>query len=295
MIAQGLTLLLYVFAFATGCMALVLSVVFHIRENYDWTKYFIIFVSSLLIIIVLQVFVVFIHIFASDFIQLVFTYIITPVIIANVTFLIVFIPYFTTWIIGHPFKMPYTLIFYTLSGSFLALSILSLIFVNTTLFSTLSSGIFILSLFFSIGIILKNLKNIASPNVRLICKVIIILSFAMVPLVVLSLIFPAISNFMYPTYFISFSITIMVFLFIYFHQMPHKKVGELTFEMMQKWRITEREYSVVTLIKKGYTNKEIAQSLSISANTVNNHIANIYSKTHVRSRIDLLNLLNEEQ
>jgi DNA-binding NarL/FixJ family response regulator len=77
--------------------------------------------------------------------------------------------------------------------------------------------------------------------------------------------------------------------------MPHKKVGELTFEMMQKWRITEREYSVVTLIKKGNTNKEIAQSLSISANTVNNHIANIYSKTQVRSRIDLLNLLNEEQ
>ena len=42
-----------------------------------------------------------------------------------------------------------------------------------------------------------------------------------------------------------------------------------------------------------YTNKEIADKLCISVNTVNNHIANIFSKTEVRSRIDLLNLLEE--
>ena len=41
------------------------------------------------------------------------------------------------------------------------------------------------------------------------------------------------------------------------------------------------------------TNKEIGDELSISVNTVNNHIANIFSKTQVRSRIDLLNILKE--
>ncbi|MDD4574717.1 MAG: LuxR C-terminal-related transcriptional regulator [Sphaerochaeta sp.] len=41
------------------------------------------------------------------------------------------------------------------------------------------------------------------------------------------------------------------------------------------------------------TNKEIAFELGISANTVNNHVANIFSKTKVRSRIDLLNLLKQ--
>ena len=44
---------------------------------------------------------------------------------------------------------------------------------------------------------------------------------------------------------------------------------------------------------KGLTQKEIAAELSISVNTVNNHIANIFTKTEVRSRIDLLNLLQE--
>ena len=47
------------------------------------------------------------------------------------------------------------------------------------------------------------------------------------------------------------------------------------------------------LIKQGKTAKEIASDLDISVNTVNNHIANIYSKTEVRSRIDLLNLFQE--
>ncbi|MGD8113894.1 MAG: response regulator transcription factor, partial [Sphaerochaetaceae bacterium] len=224
-----------------------------------------------------------------------FTYIIYPVIIANATFLIVFIPYFTTWIIGQPFRKPFSIIFYSLSTAFLALSVLSMIFTRTNVFSTISSGIFIFTLFASIGVILKNLKNISSPDARLVSKVIIILSFAMIPLVILSLIFPSVKNIMYPTYFLAFSITIMVFLFIYFHRIPHKKEGELSLDRLQKWKITEREFSVIILIKKGYTNKEIAQDLSISTNTVNNHIANIFSKTQVRSRIDLLNLLNEEQ
>ena len=38
---------------------------------------------------------------------------------------------------------------------------------------------------------------------------------------------------------------------------------------------------------------KIASELDISVNTVNNHIANIFAKTEVRSRIDLLNLLQE--
>ena len=47
------------------------------------------------------------------------------------------------------------------------------------------------------------------------------------------------------------------------------------------------------LICEGLTNKEIAQELNISVNTVNNHVANIFSKMDVRSRIDLLKALKE--
>ena len=48
-----------------------------------------------------------------------------------------------------------------------------------------------------------------------------------------------------------------------------------------------------TFAAEGLLNKQIAAQLGISANTVNNHVANIFSKTKVRSRIDLLNLLKQ--
>ena len=68
----------------------------------------------------------------------------------------------------------------------------------------------------------------------------------------------------------------------------------ISFEDIQsEFHITEREFEVILQIKNGLTNKEIAYNLNISVNTVNNHIANIFSKTGVRSRIDLLNLLQE--
>jgi DNA-binding CsgD family transcriptional regulator len=294
MVLEGIYLLLYMLAFATGCMALVLSVVFHMRETLEWTTYFIIFISSLLIVIFLQISIVFIHIFTSGMVQIIFNYIITPIIFANIAFLIVFIPFFTTWVIAHPWRAPYSIIFYTLSGIFVSLSVLSLIFTKLIVFSTVSSAIFIFSLFFSISILSKNLKNIQSRDVRMVSKTIIIISFSMIPLVILSLIFSQLSNVLYPIYFLAFSITLMVFLFIYFRRIPVKKEKVLSVDSLSKYRISERELSVILLIKKGLTNKEIADKLAISANTVNNHIANIFSKTNVRSRIDLLNVLNEE-
>ena len=68
---------------------------------------------------------------------------------------------------------------------------------------------------------------------------------------------------------------------------------ELSFESLSKFKISEREFTVVQLICEGLTNKEIANQLNISVNTVNNHVANIFSKMGVRSRIDLLKELKE--
>ena len=50
---------------------------------------------------------------------------------------------------------------------------------------------------------------------------------------------------------------------------------------------------MIGLVGQGLTNYEIASSLVLSVNTVNNHMANIFSKTGVRSRIDLLNLIHK--
>lgn len=54
--------------------------------------------------------------------------------------------------------------------------------------------------------------------------------------------------------------------------------------------ISSREATVLSLILKGKNNNDIAEQLSISPNTVRNHIYNIYSKTNVKNRIQLQRL-----
>lgn len=47
--------------------------------------------------------------------------------------------------------------------------------------------------------------------------------------------------------------------------------------------LSEREQQVLTLMARGRSNADIAEQLSISSNTVRNHVASIYAKLGVRS------------
>ena len=141
---------------------------------------------------------------------------------------------------------------------------------------------------------MRNLKDITNRLARIMAKVVLIVTLSMIPLLIITLLFPFLLDILYAAFYLAFNVIMIVFLFIYFRKMPQKVHQEITLEDAKAYRITEREYSVILLIKEGYTNKEIAEELTISVNTVNNHVANIFSKTNVRSRIDLLNLLQKE-
>ncbi len=51
--------------------------------------------------------------------------------------------------------------------------------------------------------------------------------------------------------------------------------------------LTKREAEILTLIKRGFSNQQIAESLHITRKTVENHLANIHDKTGL-SRLDLM-------
>lgn len=55
--------------------------------------------------------------------------------------------------------------------------------------------------------------------------------------------------------------------------------------------LSEREKEVVALVKEGKTNKEIAEKLFISHNTVKKHLQNIYRKYGVKNKIQLVQKL----
>jgi two-component system NarL family response regulator len=51
-------------------------------------------------------------------------------------------------------------------------------------------------------------------------------------------------------------------------------------------RLTDRELEVLKLVAQGMSNREIAEQLYISENTVKNHVRNILEKLHLHSRME---------
>ena len=50
--------------------------------------------------------------------------------------------------------------------------------------------------------------------------------------------------------------------------------------------ISSREEEILVLLTKGFSNKEIADEIHLSVETVRSHLKNIYTKMHVRSRTE---------
>jgi DNA-binding NarL/FixJ family response regulator len=55
------------------------------------------------------------------------------------------------------------------------------------------------------------------------------------------------------------------------------------------FNLTARENEILDLLSQGFRNKEIADRLFVSVNTIRTHIYNIYEKLHVQNRVEALN------
>ena len=56
----------------------------------------------------------------------------------------------------------------------------------------------------------------------------------------------------------------------------------------QSLGISEREFEVLTLLAAGNSNKQIAQQLAVSPNTVKSHVANLFAKLEVARRTEAI-------
>ena len=52
--------------------------------------------------------------------------------------------------------------------------------------------------------------------------------------------------------------------------------------------LSDREWHVIDLLQKGYSNKEIAAELNITKSTVSYHVSNVLGKLHLSSRLEIV-------
>lgn len=62
----------------------------------------------------------------------------------------------------------------------------------------------------------------------------------------------------------------------------------------RKYHLTQREFEIIKLICKGYSNKEISNNLFVTEETIKKHNQHIFSKMHVESRSQLIRKCTEE-
>ncbi len=287
----GINITLHIISFGLGVAVLCMAVLFHHRKNYKWTKFYLVFHSALILILVLN--------FIRIFVTALFTYqpawlliLFLTLLYSSLAFLITFIPYFTTWIIAHPWQDPYKTVFISASGLFFIFALVSLFLQEGLWIQIVLVIIFFGVLIFSMGVLIKNLRTIQNRDLRWIIKAYIILSLVMMPFMIVDTFFtlpPGVITF--PIYFFWLSIIIFIYLYSYFLHIPEAPDDVIDPLQIKKFHITNRELEIIEQVQQGFTNKEIGEKLFISPYTVNNHIANIYDKTGVRSRIDLINLM----
>jgi len=75
---------------------------------------------------------------------------------------------------------------------------------------------------------------------------------------------------------------------------PTQEDIELLSGFCGKYDLTERETELVKLICDGRTNSEISEILFVSLQTVKNSVHQIFRKTGVRTRVNLINKVREE-
>lgn len=293
----GFVLFTYTISIAVSCMALALALAARIFRKEPWTGYYVVFQSCLIGIMATGLAKGLSLFFMPNSVYVVFNFIFTTLLHAAMAFVIVFLPFFLSWVIAKPWRKLQRMAFYPLALVYFGIGLASQIVESERFFFWVSVGqtlVFLAMYVFCIVTLWKNLKSIENKQSRDVCLAINIVSLALIPLCFFSLFFAAVKDFSYPVYVLAFSIIMLVYYYSRITiDVEEKKRSTLSLESLASYKITEREFSVIQLICDGLTNKEIAGELSISVNTVNNHVANIFDKMGVRSRIDLLKLLKE--
>ena len=310
-------LILYLIAFIIGFSTIFYSVIYYIIERITWLKYYIVFLflfGFLLLIRAIKLLsFLAIPLFLSNSIFNILYYFTLSVFMSLILY---FIPAFLYRFLNLKWKVKENVLYLILSVIFFVLSILGII-LNFN-FYIIANIIFYLLILYLLILGFINYKNIKDKMMKLIVKILGLITISIYPIMVYQLITINKNSLDIGSiditlvlFYIWWNLVMLGFLLWYFINIIKNKNmfvneslnnnsndsknienenNEIKKELKEEIiNLTKREKQILSYLLSGKTNKEVALILDISLNTVNNHVANIYDKSGVKNRVELVN------
>ena len=310
-------LILYLIAFIIGFSTIFYSAIYYIIERITWLKYYIVFLflfGFLLLIRAIKLLsFLAIPLFLSNSIFNILYYFTLSV---SMSLILYFIPAFLYRFLNLKWKVKENVLYLILSVIFFVLSILGII-LNFN-FYIVANIIFYLLILYLLILGFINYKNIKDKMMKLIVKILGLITISIYPIMVYQLITINKNSLDIGSiditlvlFYIWWNLVMLGFLLWYFINIIKNKNmfvneslnnnsndlknienenNEIKKELKEEIiNLTKREKQILSYLLSGKTNKEVALILDISLNTVNNHVANIYDKSGVKNRVELVN------
>lgn len=310
-------LILYLIAFIIGFSTIFYSTIYYIIERITWLKYYIVFLflfGFLLLIRAIKLLsFLAIPLFLSNSIFNILYYFTLSV---SMSLILYFIPAFLYRFLNLKWKVKENVLYLILSVIFFVLSILGII-LNFN-FYIVANIIFYLLILYLLILGFINYKNIKDKMMKLIVKILGLITIFIYPIMVYQLITINKNSLDIGSiditlvlFYIWWNLIMLGFLLWYFINIIKNKNmfvneslnnnsndskntenenNEIKKELKEEIiNLTKREKQILSYLLSGKTNKEVALILDISLNTVNNHVANIYDKSGVKNRVELVN------
>ncbi|WP_297285596.1 LuxR C-terminal-related transcriptional regulator [uncultured Brachyspira sp.] len=309
-----LLLIFYLLSFVIGFSTIFYSIIYYVIERVLWLKYYIVFLFTFSILIFIRTIRLITLLTLPSFISNnIFSILYFFILTLAMALMLYFIPAFLYRFLKIKWSLKTNISYLILSVFYFVLSIVGIL----TSFNIyiLSSMIFYISIFYLLIKGFLNYKNIEDKTIKFIVKVLGIITILIYPVLIYQLIIYR-KDFMNTN---SIDVTLMLFytwwnlvmlgyLLWYFISMiksnnmrisnsfnnddEEKEDNSIKLEEKSEYNdfnLTKREKQILSYLLSGKTNKEISLIFDISLNTVNNHVANIYYKSGVKNRVELVN------
>jgi len=288
-----------VIGFALGLSNLIILILIFLKYKYRLLIIYFFVLLALSLIFFTDIIDFYLNIFEKSYLFLLSPVTSITLIFSYISYaaLIYLLPYLIHRFLGHTFVKVKRILFLTLAGIF-PIGIIIFFLTQFNLLSYIADFLFFGVLLYSVIVVRSNLLKIKIIQLQRFVRVLYIVIIYYFPVFIIdSFILDFIPQIplwfkMIPLFFILFYISWNSLNLIYAAQFFFKPVITdfiyISNSFNENFSITEREKEIIKGIISSQSNKEIAYNLRISEKTVKNHIYNIFQKTRVQNRVELI-------